>query len=120
MIFTRILGQEDIEDGEVWRDCNQCWICQKWKKHQITFKQEDMHNMKQNIQRLYELDSVLQMSLDPKNDSQIQRVHPGTIKIVQDNSKDKQSGQNLNEADPGAAVPTAGGEDKRKSQSTHS
>ena len=30
-----------------------------------------MNNMKQNIQRLYELDSVLQLSLDPKNDGQI-------------------------------------------------
>ena len=45
-----------------------------------------MHNMKQNIQRLYELDSVLQMSLDPKNDDQLQRVHPGTIKAIQDNN----------------------------------
>ena len=46
VIFTRVLGHDDVEDGQIWRDCNQCWICQKWKKQSITFRQEDMNNMK--------------------------------------------------------------------------
>ena len=32
IIFTRQLGQKDIEGSEIWKDCSQCWICQKWNK----------------------------------------------------------------------------------------
>ena len=40
VVFTRILGNDDIEDSETWRDCTQCWICEKWNKNKIEFKQE--------------------------------------------------------------------------------
>lgn len=32
VVFTRVLGADDIEDGQIWRDTNQCWICEKWRK----------------------------------------------------------------------------------------
>ena len=33
VVFTRILGSDDeIEGGHVWKDTNQCWVCEKWKK----------------------------------------------------------------------------------------
>jgi hypothetical protein len=37
IIFTRILGNEDIEDGEQWKDTNVCWVCDKWNKVTIEF-----------------------------------------------------------------------------------
>ena len=38
VVFTRVLGQSDEIDGaEVWKDCNQCWICEKWKKTRIEY-----------------------------------------------------------------------------------
>ena len=32
IIFTRILGCDDIEQGNFWCDSTQCYICQKWEK----------------------------------------------------------------------------------------
>ena len=50
VIFTRILGNDDIWKGHVWRDCSQCWVCDKWEKTRIEFKPETDHQvMKQNI-----------------------------------------------------------------------
>ena len=37
IIFTRILGHEDIEQGAFWTDGTQCWICQKWNKATISY-----------------------------------------------------------------------------------
>ena len=37
IIFTRILGHEDIEQGAFWTDGTQCWICQKWNKITISY-----------------------------------------------------------------------------------
>jgi len=31
VIFTRILGHDDIEQGNYWADTTLCYICQKWK-----------------------------------------------------------------------------------------
>jgi hypothetical protein len=32
IIFTRILGNDDILAGHVWKDCSECWVCDKWDK----------------------------------------------------------------------------------------
>lgn len=39
IIFTRILGHEEIEEGTYWVDTVQCWVCQKWDK--VIFKYDD-------------------------------------------------------------------------------
>jgi hypothetical protein len=41
MIFTRYLGAPNILDGTQWKDCNQCYICDKWDKVDIGFVEED-------------------------------------------------------------------------------
>jgi len=32
VIFSRILGNEDIYKGAEWRDSSQCWICERWAR----------------------------------------------------------------------------------------
>ena len=43
IIFCRILGNDDIpnELGKDWRDSSQCYICEKWDKVRIEFKETD-------------------------------------------------------------------------------
>ncbi len=35
--YTRILGHDDIEQGNYWADSMQCYICQRWEKIQVKF-----------------------------------------------------------------------------------
>ena len=35
LIFTRYLGHDHVESHEVWRDCSQCWICERWDKAKV-------------------------------------------------------------------------------------
>ena len=37
VIFTRILGDDNIEQGSYWTDTNQCWVCNKWNKLEVAF-----------------------------------------------------------------------------------
>ncbi len=37
MIFTRILGHEDVPGAADWVDSSECWICDKWAKETIHF-----------------------------------------------------------------------------------
>lgn len=41
LVFARYLGHEEIENGLYWRDCNQCWVCEKWDKVKIDFQFQD-------------------------------------------------------------------------------
>jgi hypothetical protein len=41
MIFTRVLGREDIEQGGYWIDQTQCWVCQRWTAAKITYHPDD-------------------------------------------------------------------------------
>ena len=36
-IFTRYLVDEGVPNGKSWRDCNQCWVCEKWDKVKISY-----------------------------------------------------------------------------------
>ena len=37
IIYSRILGSDDLEQGSYWCDTTQCYICQKWEKISIQF-----------------------------------------------------------------------------------
>jgi len=41
VVFTRVLGHDDIEQGQYWMDCSQCWICAKWDKISIAYTEQD-------------------------------------------------------------------------------
>ena len=32
IIYSRILGHDDIEQANYWSDTTQCYVCQKWNK----------------------------------------------------------------------------------------
>ena len=61
IIFCRILGNDDIpnELGKDWRDSSQCYICEKWDKVRIEYKETDAKLFQQNITKLGELDEIL-------------------------------------------------------------
>ena len=42
IIFTRVLGHDDIQQGQYWVDTVQCWVCQKWDK--VVFKVDDIQD----------------------------------------------------------------------------
>lgn len=42
IIFSRFLNHDDVEQSQVWRDCSQCWICEKWDKATVQFFEPDM------------------------------------------------------------------------------
>lgn len=63
VIFTRILGHDDVEQGNYWADTTLCYICQKWEKCTIQFdtrtdvsswtlKIVQINNLQQTIQNL--------------------------------------------------------------------
>jgi hypothetical protein len=57
IIFTRVLGKDDlIWKGKLWKDTSQCWVCEKWDLAKITYSETDNRIMKQNIDKLKELD----------------------------------------------------------------
>ena len=41
IIFTRIIGHDDIEHGEAWKDATSCWVCEKWSKARVEWKDTD-------------------------------------------------------------------------------
>ena len=66
VIFTRVLGCDNVEHGSVWKDTSQCWICEKWSQQRIEFYEDDINLLKQGINKLSELDEVVQKCLDDK------------------------------------------------------
>jgi hypothetical protein len=56
VIFTRILGHEDIEQSGFWIDSSHCWLCDEFAKMTVTFNPiEDRAIMSRNIDRLEQL-----------------------------------------------------------------
>lgn len=37
IVFSRILGSDDIEQGNYWTDTTICYICAKWEKAVIRY-----------------------------------------------------------------------------------
>ena len=46
IIFSRILGCEEVEQGYVWKDCSMCYVCEKWNKETIIYSENDHLVMK--------------------------------------------------------------------------
>ena len=41
IIFSRVLGHEEIEEGAFWVDTTQCWVCHKWNKLTLAYHLND-------------------------------------------------------------------------------
>ena len=85
VVFTRVLGASDeIGGAEVWKDCNQCWVCEKWKKTRVEYYPDYKSYMRQNITKLSELDEVVKACLDEANKDKLE-----VVRDVNDASKCK-------------------------------
>ena len=64
IIFTRVLGHAEIEEGAYWQDSTQCWLCQKWSKALITYhKDEDRKFFAQKLDQLEKVHSVVNRTI---------------------------------------------------------
>jgi hypothetical protein len=56
IVFTRILGYDDIEQGAYWMDACTCWICSKWNYIQINYHPvNDKHEFNKKIEKMEQL-----------------------------------------------------------------
>jgi hypothetical protein len=59
IVFSRVLGYEDIEQGSYWCDSTQCWICQKWNKVELKYHAGDDQAI--FAQKVYQVDNMHQV-----------------------------------------------------------
>ena len=60
IVWSRILGHNDIEQGSYWIDGTQCWICSKWNKVLITYDfYGDKKAFTQKVQKIEDLQSTI-------------------------------------------------------------
>lgn len=41
IIFSRVLGHDEIEEGTYWIDASQCWVCRKHNKATLAYHMKD-------------------------------------------------------------------------------
>lgn len=46
VIFTRVLGNDEIDRGYVWKDCSQCYVCEKWDQTRFEIGDKDKKVMR--------------------------------------------------------------------------
>jgi|TARA_B110001450_G_C17483061_1_gene425057 hypothetical protein len=80
VILTRVLGNEEIEKGHVWKDCSQCYVCEKWDITKIEAGERDTKMMKVYIQKLDDLHNILKDVVDLQNEKLIQKVPESKVK----------------------------------------
>ena len=56
IIWTRVLGHNEIETGMFWSDGTQCWICSKWNKLMIQY--DFYSDEKAFIQRIQQIENL--------------------------------------------------------------
>ncbi|CDW72567.1 UNKNOWN [Stylonychia lemnae] len=74
LIFARYLGQDEIDNGHYWRDCNQCWVCEKWDKVKVEFQFSDSI-IDAEFQKIQDLLLVQQDNIDNKELNPIWEEH---------------------------------------------
>lgn len=109
VILTRILGNEDIEGATRWKDCSQCYVCEKWDKTLIQYKHDDVKVLKRHVSKLNDLHRVIQETVKVQKEKMIERVPESEVKKMyqDDDERDEGFGANLL-----ANVPVAGIEEE--------
>jgi len=65
VIFTRILGHDDIEQGSYWTDTNQCWICNRWNKIEVAINpMDDRSFLEEKIDYLYQVEHSIKSAVE--------------------------------------------------------
>ena len=88
IILTRYIGHEDIQDNMQWKDCSQCYICDKWEKFRIEYDDKDQKSMRQNIQKLSELHGVLKECVDVSAIKLMKKVPESKVKKMYEEDKE--------------------------------
>ena len=69
VIFSRILGHDEIEQGQYWQDSTQCWVCQKWNKIVINYHlHDDKVVFRQKIHQIENLHLTISRCVKEKYD----------------------------------------------------
>jgi len=59
LIFVRYIGHDEVPQGNVWRDCSQCWICERWDKAHFEYLNMDVIE-DQEFQKVFEMSRTYQ------------------------------------------------------------
>ena len=90
IIFTRVLGIDDIYLGGQWKDTSQCWVCEKWDKTKIKYVDSDKKLFAQNINKLKDLDEVIKECVKVQNEHLIKKVPESEVKIMFEEDEDEE------------------------------
>ena len=58
IIFSRVLGHDEIEEGDFWVDSTQCWVCRKHNKVTLAYHLNDDSQIFQ--QKVVQIDQLQQ------------------------------------------------------------
>jgi hypothetical protein len=87
IIFTRILGNDDILEATTWKDCSQCYMCEKHKKIEIKYQETDSKIMKQSVLKLEGLQKVMMEYIMLQQEQAMQKVDDIQIKAMYDSKE---------------------------------
>ena len=67
IILSRVLGQEEIEEGAFWTDTTQCWVCHKWNKVTLAYHLvNDKEIFQQKVTKVDKLQYTISRCLEDK------------------------------------------------------
>ena len=53
IIFSRVFGHDEMEEGTYWTDTTQCWVCLKWNKVTLAYHMtNDKEIFTQKVQQI--------------------------------------------------------------------
>lgn len=58
IVFSRVLGNDDIEEGHFWVDTTQCWICNRWNKVIVAYNPH--HDKEIFTQKVFQVEKLKQ------------------------------------------------------------
>ena len=87
VIFTRVLGNDEIDRGHIWKDCSQCYVCEKWDTTKFEVHEKDKKLMKQNIQKLDDLHNVLKDVVNLQNEKLVKKVPESKVQKMFDDDE---------------------------------
>ena len=87
IIFSRVLGHDEIEEGDYWVDATQCWVCRKHNKVTLAYHlQDDREIFQQKVTQIERLHQTIENKveqiinkersrLNGPNDDEIEILH---------------------------------------------
>ena len=63
IIFSRVLGHDEIEEGDYWVDTTTCWICFKHNKVTLAYSLKDSEIFQQKVTQIENLQNTISQAV---------------------------------------------------------